>query len=37
MLPGHDIEIFKRYPSGKSHDVRVAELHLAASHQSLIG
>jgi N-acyl homoserine lactone hydrolase len=37
MLPGHDIEIFKRYPSGKSHDVRVAELHLAANHQSLIG
>ncbi len=37
MLPGHDIEIFKRHRSGKSHDVRVAELHLAAGHSSLVG
>ena len=36
MLPGHDIEIFTRFPSGTSHGVRVAELHLAAGHHGAI-
>lgn len=36
LLPGHDIEIFTRHPSGISHGVRVAELHLAPGHVSLI-
>lgn len=37
LLPGHDMEIFMRHPSGESHGVRVAELHLACGHTSLIG
>ena len=37
MLPGHDMEIFSRFPSGMSHGVKVAELHLAAGHDSVIG
>jgi N-acyl homoserine lactone hydrolase len=36
MLPGHDLEIFKRFPSGQSHGVNVAQLHLADGHASLI-
>jgi N-acyl homoserine lactone hydrolase len=36
MLPGHDLEIFTRHPSGRPHGTRVAELHLAAGHDSLI-
>jgi N-acyl homoserine lactone hydrolase len=36
LLPGHDIEIFDRHRSGYSHGVRLAELHLAAGHASLI-
>jgi N-acyl homoserine lactone hydrolase len=36
LLPGHDIEIFKRHRSGCSHGVKVAELHLARGHTSLI-
>lgn len=37
LLPGHDMEIFTRHPSGESHGVRVAELYLASGHASLIG
>jgi N-acyl homoserine lactone hydrolase len=37
MLPGHDLEIFTRHRSGRPHGTRVAELHLAAGHTSLIG
>ena len=36
LLPGHDIEIFKRHRSGESHGVKVAELHLADNHKSLV-
>ena len=36
LLPGHDIEIFKRHRSGESHGVKVAELHLAGGHTSLV-
>jgi N-acyl homoserine lactone hydrolase len=36
LLPGHDIEIFSRHRSGLSQGVRLAELHLAAGHASLI-
>ncbi len=36
MLPGHDMEIFARHRSGKSHGVNVAELHLAPGHRSLL-
>jgi hypothetical protein len=36
LLPGHDIEIFKRHRSGESHGVKVAELHLAGNHKSLV-
>jgi len=36
MLPGHDMEIFARHRSGKSHGVNVAELHLAPGHRSLV-
>jgi N-acyl homoserine lactone hydrolase len=36
LLPGHDIEIFKRHRSGESHGVKVAELHLAPGHRSLV-
>jgi glyoxylase-like metal-dependent hydrolase (beta-lactamase superfamily II) len=36
LLPGHDIEIFVRHRSGESHGVKVAELHLAPGHTSLI-
>jgi N-acyl homoserine lactone hydrolase len=36
LLPGHDIEVFDRHPSGHSHGARLAELHLAAGHASLI-
>lgn len=36
LLPGHDIEIFSRHRSGHSHGVRLAELHVAPGHASLI-
>jgi len=36
LLPGHDIAIFDRHRSGQSHGVRLAELHLAVGHASLI-
>jgi N-acyl homoserine lactone hydrolase len=36
LLPGHDIAIFDRHRSGHSHGVRLAELHLAPGHASLI-
>jgi glyoxylase-like metal-dependent hydrolase (beta-lactamase superfamily II) len=36
LLPGHDIEIFKRHRSGETHGVKVAELHLAGGHTSLV-
>jgi N-acyl homoserine lactone hydrolase len=36
LLPGHDIEIFKRHRSGESHGIKVAELHLASGHKSLV-
>jgi len=37
MLPGHDDEIFTRHRSGAPHGSRIAELHLAPGHASLIG
>jgi N-acyl homoserine lactone hydrolase len=36
LLPGHDMEIFTRHRSGMSHGVKVAELHLASNHASLV-
>lgn len=36
LLPGHDMEIFTRHRSGVSQGVKVAELHLASGHRSLI-
>lgn len=36
LLPGHDMEIFARHRSGVSHGVKVAELHLASNHASLV-
>jgi N-acyl homoserine lactone hydrolase len=36
LLPGHDMEIFTRHRSGVSHGVKVAELHLAPGHASLV-
>lgn len=36
LLPGHDIEIFERHRSGESQGVKVAQLHLAAGHRSLV-
>jgi glyoxylase-like metal-dependent hydrolase (beta-lactamase superfamily II) len=37
LLPGHDMEIFTRHKSGRPRGTRVAELHLAPGHTSLIG
>lgn len=37
LLPGHDLDIFTRHRSGSPHGTRVAELHLAPGHTSLIG
>lgn len=37
LLPGHDIEIFARHRSGTPHGTRIAELHLASGHVSMIG
>lgn len=36
LLPGHDMDIFTRFRSGVSHDIRIAELHLAPGHDSFI-
>lgn len=37
MLPGHDFDIFTRHRSGAPRGTRIAELHLAPGHDSLIG
>jgi hypothetical protein len=37
LVPGHDIELFKRYPSGERDGIRFAEVSLAAQHKSLLG
>ena len=36
LLPGHDMDIFKRHRAGISQGVKVAELHLAPGHRSLV-
>jgi len=37
LIPGHDIELFNRYPSGVRAGTRFVEAHLAARHASLLG
>jgi len=37
LIPGHDIELFNRYPSGEREGVRFAEVCLAGRHASLLG
>lgn len=37
LIPGHDIELFKRYPSAEREGIRFAEASLAEQHASLLG
>lgn len=37
LIPGHDIELFERYPAGEFEGIRFVEATLAAPHASLLG